>query len=134
MFTMRNITNSLFAILTLTVIACTTLASAADASEFRWGQSAQQRKLTAIIIPKLDLEKATLREALDVLGVQIKNASKEKLNPNFIIKDLNAAFKNKAVTLRLNQIPADVILQYIADQVGGKIRYDKHAIIIYPRS
>jgi len=127
-------TNSLFAILTLTVIACTTLVSAADTSEFRWSQSAQQRQLAAIIIPKLDLEKATLRETLDVLGVQIKNASKEKLNPNFIIRDLKAVFRNKTVTLRLNQIPADVLLQYIADQVGGKIRYDKHAIIIYPRS
>ncbi len=77
------------------------------------------------------------RNALEIgkriLGVQIERASNKKVTPNFIVQDPTNAFHGRTVTLRLNRIPAETLLRYIADQAGGRIRYDNHAIVITPR-
>lgn len=89
--------------------------------------------LRRVTIPKVNLDKATIREALNVLAVQIERESKQKLAPNFIVQDPAGAFKGSSVTLRLNRIPAETLLRYIVDQAGGTIRYDNHAIVVRPR-
>lgn len=93
----------------------------------------RERQLKAIIIPEINLEKTSLEDAVAVLFAQVKRESKGQVAPNIIIQERNSNLKNKNVTLELTRIPADTILRYIADQVGAKIRYDKHAIVLTPR-
>lgn len=90
--------------------------------------------LKKIIIPKVDIDKATVQEALEVLSVMIETESKKTVTPNFIVQDPTETFKGRSVTLRLNRIPAETLLNYIVDQTGGRVRYDNHAIIISPNN
>ncbi|MGB2402346.1 MAG: hypothetical protein ACPIA7_02930 [Akkermansiaceae bacterium] len=91
-----------------------------------------QSQLKKNIIQSVDLEQVTLREALETLIVQISQVSDKKTTPNFIIRDPDGRFDNRRITLQINNVPANVLLQYIADQVGGDIHYDQYAIIIKP--
>ena len=81
----------------------------------------------------MDFEQLTIREALEILTIKIEQQTDKKITPNFIIRDLKGAFKNRTVTMQLNNLPANILLEYIANQVGGSIRYDRHAIVISPR-
>ena len=90
--------------------------------------------LSKVIIPRANLDKATLEEALEMLAVQVERESNKKVLPNFIVQDPTGGFKGRTVTLRLSQIPAETMLRYIVEQVNGNIRFDNHAIVITPRS
>ena len=89
--------------------------------------------LKQINIQSVDFEQLTIREALEILTIKIEHQTNKKITPNFIIRDLKGAFKNRTVTMQLNNLPANILLEYIANQVGGSIRYDRHAIVISPR-
>jgi len=89
--------------------------------------------LHKVIIPKVDLDNASIQEALDLLAVQVEKISQKKVLPNFIVQDPTRAFKGQQITLRLHNIPADTLLRYICDQAGGNTRWDTHAIVITPR-
>ncbi|HCI92659.1 MAG TPA: hypothetical protein DHV60_08945 [Verrucomicrobiales bacterium] len=93
----------------------------------------RKNALCKVLIPKVHLDKAPVRESLDMLAVQVERESQQKTTPNFIIQDPTGAFKNSRVNLRLERIPAETLLRYIVDQAGGYIRYDNHAIIVSPR-
>ncbi len=93
----------------------------------------RKNTLRKVLIPKVNLDKATVRESLDMLAIQVERESNKKVLPNFIVQDPTGAFKNSRVTLRLNRIPAETLLRYIVDQAGGHIRYDNHAIVVTPR-
>ena len=43
--------------------------------------------LRKVIIPQVNLEKATVRESLDMLAIQVGRESKKKVTPNFIVQD-----------------------------------------------
>ena len=90
--------------------------------------------LRMVIIPKVNLKKTTIQEALEMLAVQVERESKKKVTPNFIVQDPTGGFKGRSVTLRLNRIPAETLLKYIVDQAAGNVRYDNHAIVITPRN
>lgn len=92
----------------------------------------RKASLKNIIIPSIDLDKATVQEAVEVLSVMIEQQSKKNSVPNFIVQDSTSTFDNKSITLRLNRTPADAVLKYIVDQAVATLRYDKHAIIIRP--
>ena len=90
--------------------------------------------LKRVMIPQVNLDKATIQEALDMLRVQVERESNKTVMPNFIVQDRTGGFKDRTVTLRLNRIPAETLLRYIVDQAGGNVRYDNHAIVITPRN
>ncbi len=89
--------------------------------------------LKQINIQAVDFDQLTIREALEILTIKIEHQTNKQITPNFIIRDLKGAFKNRTVTMQLKNMPANTLLEYIANQVGGSIRYDRHAIIISPR-
>jgi hypothetical protein len=94
----------------------------------------RKKEMRKVVIPKVDIDKASLQEALDVLSAHIKQASRSKTSPNFIVQDRSGGFTGKVVTLNLSNVPADTLLKYIVDQVGGVAKFDSHAIIIKPRA
>lgn len=87
----------------------------------------------ALRIKSLDLEKATLQEALETLDYLAQQASGKKLQPNFVVKDPEQKLSKKTVTIRLNNVPLAVALQYVTEQVGAKARYGPYVTAITPR-
>ena len=94
-----------------------------------------QRKnaLGKVVIPKVDIDKASVQESIEILMAHVKSASSDKKSPNMIVNDPKGGFTGKTVTLNLTNIPASTLLQYILDQSGGVARFDNHAIVIRPR-
>ncbi|WP_435892359.1 hypothetical protein [Oceaniferula spumae] len=90
--------------------------------------------LKKVIIPVVDLDQATVQESLEMLSAQVERVSNKKVTPNFIVQDPTGGFKGRTVTLRLRNIPAETLLNYIVDQGAGRVRYDNHAIVITPRN
>ena len=95
--------------------------------------NSRKKALSKVVITKVDMDKLTLQEAIEVLSAQVKHVSSSKVNPNIIIQDRSGVFTGKLVTLNLSKVPADTLLGYILGQVGGTAKYDSHAIIIKPR-
>lgn len=93
----------------------------------------RKKELHQVVISKVDIDKATVQDAVDVLSAHVKRESKNKVSPNFIVQDTAGGFAGKTVTLNLSNVPADTLLKYITDQVGAAVRFDKHAIVIRPR-
>ena len=89
--------------------------------------------LKQINIQAVDFDQLTIREALEILTIKIEHQTNKQITPNFIIRDLKGAFKNRTVTMQLKNMPANTLLEYIANQARASIRYDRHAIIIFPR-
>ena len=82
------------------------------------------------IIAQIDFADASVSECLDSLTIMVKEATQQKFQPNFIIKDPQGKLNGKNVTLKLSKIPASQTLQYIAASTSCKVTYEEHAIII----
>ena len=89
--------------------------------------------LKQINIQAVDFYQLTIDEALEILTIKIEQQTDKKITPNFIIHDPEGAFKNRTVTMQLKNMPANTLLEYIANQARASIRYDRHAIILFPR-
>lgn len=90
--------------------------------------------LHKIMIKKIDFDALSIQDAIEILSVHVSKASPKESKPNFIVQDRQGKFVGKTVTLNLNNVPADTLLRYILDQVGGSARYDKYAIVISPQN
>ncbi|MGC4013033.1 MAG: tetratricopeptide repeat protein [Luteolibacter sp.] len=93
----------------------------------------RENKFGGVMIEKIQLDKATLQESLDYLASLVSKASKDQVASNFILEDPKNALGTKEVTLKLNNVPAKAVLQYILTQVDGRARFDEHAIVVSPR-
>lgn len=89
--------------------------------------------LKKITIKEVDFQELSLREALDIVAFRVENESNKQITPNFIINDLEGKFENQTVTLKLKNLPASTLLGYIANSVGGSVRFERYAIVISPR-
>jgi hypothetical protein len=90
----------------------------------------RQLSMRQTVIADVDYVDATVSESLETLTVQVKKATKDKFAPNFIIKDPQGKLKDKTVTLKLANIPASQVIEYIASSTGCKITYEEHAILV----
>jgi len=81
-------------------------------------------------ITKVEYSDATVTECLESLTEQIKEASGQKISPNFIIKDPAGKLKLNHISMNLSNIPASQVLQYIASSAQCKIIYEEHAIVV----
>ena len=52
----------------------------------------RKKELRNVVIPKVDLEKATVQESIEILSALIKLESKQKVSPNFIVQDRTGGF------------------------------------------
>ena len=90
-------------------------------------------KFGAVMIPRIQLDGATLEESLAALSMMVTKESKDQVSPNFVTDDPSAKLASKTITLKLANVPAKAALEYILGQVGGKARFDEHAIVISAR-
>lgn len=91
---------------------------------------AREAKVGAVVIPVFQLDQATLQEAIEALGIKIEKESKGEVVPNFVIEDPKGAISTQKISLNLKAMPARGVLKYLLDQVGAKVRYDEHAIVV----
>ena len=80
-----------------------------------------------IILAQVDFADVELDEAVQALRILAKKATKDKVVPNIIIK--NPELGKKTVTLKLSGVPLSEVLNYLAQMVGGRVVYDKAAVM-----
>ena len=95
---------------------------------------AGQRQLAAVILPMVDFDRMPLGDALRMLSTLIKETSKDKVIPNFVIHDKSNTLKDKPVTLNMKQVPANVVLDYLMNLSNSTAKVNQHAISIKPRA
>ena len=95
--------------------------------------AATKAKIGAVTIPVYHLEDATVKEAIEALGVAMEKASEGKVAPNFISEDPKGKLADTRISMQLKNIPVKAILDYIHGQANTKARYDEHAVVIMAR-
>lgn len=93
----------------------------------------REAQLGAVIIPLIQLEEASLQEAIDALAQMIEKESEGDLAPNFVIQDAGGKLAGAQINIRLKSVPVKGVLEYILTQAGAKARFDEHAVVITPR-
>lgn len=94
--------------------------------------TASSSKFDKIIIPAIQLDAVTVREAFEALSLILEKQTKDGA-PNFVISDPENRFAGRQITLNLKNIPVEGIMKYMAEQAGAKIKYDKYAVLVSPR-
>ena len=94
---------------------------------------ARKKQLAAVIIPTVEIEAIPLGEALQMLSTLVEETSKDKVIPNFVIHDSSNTLKDKPVTLKMKQVPASVVLDYLMNLSNATAKFDQYAITIKPR-
>lgn len=80
-----------------------------------------------IILQHVDFNDVELSEAVQAVRILAKKATQDKVVPNIVIK--NPELGKKTVTLKLSAVPLAEVLNYLGQLVGGKVVYDKAAVI-----
>lgn len=99
----------------------------------KYAARARELKMQRTIIPSVDFSGATVDECLDTLTTLISDVTKKSFSPNFVISDKNKKLDNKTITLKLDNVPASQILNYIASNADCGVRYEEHAITVSAR-
>jgi tetratricopeptide (TPR) repeat protein len=93
----------------------------------------REAKLGAVMVPKVELDGATLRETLDFLAAVIERESDGEVAPNFVIQDPNGKLNDAKISLQLKNLPAKAVMGYVTTQAGAKVRFDEHAVVVTPQ-
>ncbi|CAN5578304.1 hypothetical protein BH09VER1_BH09VER1_32060 [soil metagenome] len=96
------------------------------------------RKLDEIVIPRVDLHDATVREALEFLkqrAVQLDATEQDAARKgiNMVMKvSPDAPEANARITLALNDIPLRAAIEYVAKAANLKLKIEPYAVSIVP--
>lgn len=96
------------------------------------GAKKRELQLQKVKVPAVDFDQLTLREALGALNEMVLQQTEKKFAPNFVIRDPDGIFDTRRFSLKLGSLPASVVLKYCVENVGAKVRYDEHAILVSP--
>lgn len=86
--------------------------------------------LKKILLPKVEFQDATPREAFDYIAQQVQKQSGGKQSVNVVWMVPEGL--GKRVTLSLQNIPAFEALRYISEASGLQLEYDNFAVKIKP--
>ena len=81
-----------------------------------------------IIIDKIEFVDVELNEAIYAVRMKAKIATNDKVVPNLIVK--SPELGKKMVSINLTQVPLSEVLQYLAQLAGGRLTYDRSAVMI----
>ena len=104
------------------------------------GSTSINRKLDEIIVPKVDFNEATVREALDFL--KLRAAALDANEPDPARKGVNIVVKlapdapeaAQRVSLNLADIPLRQAISYVAQAAGLKFKVEPYAVVVVPQS
>ncbi len=94
----------------------------------------RKRTVRGVVLPLIDIEDSSLRDALKVLSNAIEKASDDKVIPNFVIQDRKKLMDSARITMKLRSMPAGNVLDHILSEVNGYASYGKYSIEIRTRS
>jgi hypothetical protein len=81
-----------------------------------------------IILEKVEFADVSVDEALQAIRFLSLKASQNKVAPNVIVKSPDIG--KKTISLNLAQVPLSEVLNYVAQLSGGRVLYDKNAVVI----
>ena len=94
----------------------------------------RKRQFDSVVLPLIDLEKVTLREALRTLSDAVIAQSKDKIIPNFVVQDRNGVFDKTDISLKLRNIPAGEVLNHLLSDTSATAKFEKYSTVIRPRN
>lgn len=104
------------------------------------GTSLINRKLDEIIIPRIDFNEATVREALDFIkqravALDTTEQDASQRGVNIVLKLApDAPEANQRITLSLTDIPLRAAIDYVAKAANLKLKIEPYAIAVVPQS
>lgn len=93
----------------------------------------REARYAKIVVPAIQLDGATLQEAVDALTVLIQKEAKDGLPTNFLIQDPGGKLGGVKITVNLKGVPASAVIKYLMAQANAKVRYEEHAVVIEPK-
>jgi general secretion pathway protein D len=93
-------------------------------------------KLDSIIIPKIDFNDSSIRDALDFIkrkAYQLDTTEPKGINIVLKIKP-DSAEASSQITLGLTDVPLRAALDYVARAANLKIKVEPHAVVIVPQA
>lgn len=94
----------------------------------------RKRTVRNVLVPVIDIEDLSLREALKVLSNAIEAESDDKITPNFVIQDRHKLMENVKLTMKLKNMPAGNVLDHILSEANGYASYGKYSTEIRSKS
>lgn len=98
----------------------------------KFGIQARQRELAKVILPEIDFNDLPFEDVLRDLNDLIEQTTDGVVTPNMVLIDKNDSIKQKKVTLKMKQVPATVVLDYVLNIAGATAKYDQYSITIRP--
>jgi len=77
-------------------------------------------RFNGVTIPKVEFEDLPFAEAIDAFRLLTDNANGERGAPNISIIDPNNKLEKKTVTVTLENVPANAVLNYLTDSAGAQ--------------
>jgi hypothetical protein len=97
-------------------------------------RKAMATKLSEIVIPKVELKKATVREAFEFLFQRVKALDPEGMGINIVLKiDPDAEPQPGPITLALNNVPLAELLCYLEEIGGLQVIVKEGVIYVLPK-
>ena len=93
----------------------------------------RKRIFSSVMIPLIDLNDASVKDAIKVLATTVETQSKGKVIPNFILQDRNNILDDVKITLKLKNVPAGDVLDHLLRSAGASASFGKYTTIIRPR-
>jgi hypothetical protein len=93
-------------------------------------RSSLSANLKKIILPKVQFQETTAREAVTFVAQQVSKQTNGKQTVNVVW--MVPSDQEKTVTLSLENIPAFEVLRYIADASDLELTYDNYAVKVKP--
>lgn len=90
-----------------------------------------ENRLKQMILPKVDFQNTTPREAMTYVSQQVNKNIKDNQKLN-IVWLVPANMEVPSVTLNLQNTPANEVLRYIAEMAGLKLDYEEYALKVTP--
>lgn len=95
----------------------------------RAAKTAARGKLAAITIENIDFDGVELRDVLEFLRRRTAEAE-----INFVVVDPTGQLNEREITgLRLRNVPATVVLEYLAEAAEATVQYRAHDVVLRPR-
>lgn len=86
-------------------------------------------KLQSIVVDKIDFDHLDIADVLKLLAAKSKQLDPDKTGINFVLVDPSV---HRAVTLKLEGVPMDSVLDLIGQQTGLRFSVDPYAVTCRP--
>lgn len=121
------------ALLALLALGTTLSGVSAQQSSRTLKKQLAHNKLAKVVLDEVHFDGATLEEALQALGVLVKNNTSEKIQIQWVYSGIDLETWNPEVKVIGKKMSAATALKSICQQTGLSVRLDDYAIVVYKK-